>query len=1383
MKPTDTSSSSHARNPLPRLSFRLFQLLTGISVSVWTVSPLRADWSEVPPSQPTLCELPIDLEKAGGGWKFSPGFQVVRDDLLGRDVIENGAPTGWIRSRSSIDGPCEVVAWLRMTEMSAPYAMATLGCGAIGPDANPDTATSIRAMFNPPAPKTLVVSAGFGSTAASTYINQTGALKGNAARIRLPSYPGIYFRERFPSISPIMEEDFRREIETAMSKVPLVNHTWFELRIVYRPEALQVYKDGFLVAERQPAGLVAGDIHLMFNGGVRVASLTARRLEEETGGFFPVRIDNHCAAQSLGGKEAFSLLAESLPPAGNRVVVEGIPFDFSQRRNGMDHVDVGESLFHYRNQEGAYQADATWPGPQDLDPSRITLCVPNRPYARLWLIAAFDGRENHVPVVTARFYRPGAGFPVDAAREVPALVGGRGTKNDKSLPVKLANGKSGSLWLVPIDLDAVRINSEFREDLFLSLEITKQVFPYRNYPDPANYSWFQGGLPSGVRVFAMTLEEAPIRLKAGGNRWGNAYVAPEQPVWRIELENLRTRKMDARVSVTLTDPYGKETVYERGVRADPDTVTQIEFPIVTKGYGLHQVRTDVRIDGMPFDPRGGSHQGTLIQLPPDTRQGTSRWGVWNWMGGHGTNPNEAENLYVNRAAGARFARTGDLKTRRDWGLTSAPEHAWVYGPAPWSMKDPYDPKEYAAYGEEMGRSYAAMYEKSPDLPSVSIFSESAISEKITYGILPEYIGEGETVMSAEDRARFRGFMLTFKAATEGIRKLAPKAKIALGWCEPIFSVPFLEEKLPHELFDVIGIDVPQFERMPEMPIREVAPNRMWMLKQAMKKFGYEKVPVIHTESYYPASHELALGPRGSADSYVRTAVLSLALGSTTFGNCWSLQDCSGYWGSQHYGCCGILGRQPEANPKPAFASFATMTRLLDVAQYDGYVPTGSPSAYCVRFATPEKKTYCLWTIRGTRPLKLTFATEGKILRVDESGNETPLALEDLSATVDLSPTPIWVTTDAAAAIEKAQAGVAVYTEQPGTFTKLLEPLDKPWKYDPAEYERYAKNHWGAPRFAGPMKSEAVDSVERKSRVWRIALDTPPKERPLAAWYGVFAPETPVEIPGKARALGVWVNGRSNWGRIIYEIEDARGEIWQSIGKKDDWNCDDVHGWSFFNFDGWRYVEFPLPNHLPGDNYREKDTVWWNHSAEGVVDLPVRVTRLIIEQRTHNIYVDDLVAVPDRSVELSGLVAVYDDAGAMTEAPVRLQQAAAKAIQFPTIDLSALPNPIAGLRKSGTGVAPMIEKVAPPEHGYDGTRVDVTIQPVEEAKEYRVYVSAHESGANGQPMGKGDRPQVLVAGLRAECPLYVFATYVDKEGKESKPSEARRILLKNDFPMK
>src|SRR5581483_12429444 len=94
------------------------------------------------------------------------------------------------------------------------------------------------------------------------------------------------------------------------------------------------------------------------------------------------------------------------------------------------------------------------------------------------------------------------------------------------------------------------------------------------------------------------------------------------------------------------------------------------------------------------------------------------------------------------------------------------------------------------------------------------------------------------------------------------------------------------------------------------------------------------------------------------------------------------------------------------------------------------------------------------------------------------------------------------------------------------------------------------------------------------------------DRPLANRYGALVPIRPIVIPGKPKALGVWVKGNASWGRIAYQLRDAKGETWTSTGSKDEWNCDDTHGWSSINFEGWRYVRFPLPGSRPYDAARE-----------------------------------------------------------------------------------------------------------------------------------------------------------------------------------------------------
>jgi hypothetical protein len=557
---------------------------------------------------------------------------------------------------------------------------------------------------------------------------------------------------------------------------------------------------------------------------------------------------------------------------------------------------------------------------------------------------------------------------------------------------------------------------------------------------------------------------------------------------------------------------------------------------------------------------------------------------------------------------------------------------------------------------------------------------------------------------------------------------------------------------------------------------------MYFLQGEMERQGYADKEVVHTESYFPSSHRLALGHRQHANSIVRTAALSLAQGTDRFSFCWTLHDCEDYWGTQHYGCIGVIGRRPEYNPKPAAPAFATMTRLLDGITYDGVVETGSHSAFCLRFKAPDRLVYALWTIRGTRPIRLGAAEGTELRRVDENGNAFPLALEGGEAEVALSPTPVWVVARGGE-IASARVGEPAYGAAPEGHVVSLEDFEGPaWSYSPDPYHRFAENHWDVRRVPGPMDSELVRSEERGSTVWRLRLTEAPAEKPFISWYGVFTPPEPVEIPGKARALGIRARGNSGWGRIVYELEDAEGESYLSCGTKDAWNCDDTHSWSYFNFDGWRYMEFPLPGSSPGDDYREKDSVWWGHTGDGVVDLPLRLVRVIVEMPTHLIYADRQVAVEELSVELDDLVAVYRDAEMATESPVELQRAARGAVRAES-EGAALPNPIRRLREEGGLEAPEILGLRLPEQRRAGDRVHVRIRPMPQAAEYQVWVSAYPDGRGAQVMAGGAEPELLVSRLRPEVPLYLFATYKDAEGGQSRPSAARKTVLTDEFPMK
>ncbi|MBM4032539.1 MAG: hypothetical protein FJ291_12240, partial [Planctomycetes bacterium] len=480
--------------------------------------PTSGKWWRALPPGATLASLPMSIERAKSAWVVGPGLKVVHDEVIDTPVLEHsGGAVGFLRSKQPVEGPCEILALVRITEEKAPHHGATLACGVTGESASPRSAYALDAYSAPTTGRfCLTLAPSMGTPESRAYQTPRPPIE-DPIRIQWPHAATL--SDRFRDISPTWDEAFRLEIEAAMARVPLVHKTWFTLRIEIGVDAVRLWKDGFLVAERRPPGRIAGDLCLLLRGNVRVGALGAvcsagfspssrTRPEGRTTnleGFCPVRLGGACNAAA--GK---LLDSAAIPHFWQTVSVAAIPFEFPQpKTGGSDHVDVGESLFHYRNQSGYFDANTTWPEPGSLDPARIRFSVPNRPWRRLWLVAASDGQPNKAPIVTARFYRPRAGFAVDAAAEVPTLTarsargvaraGGTGVPPVR-LPVTLADGKSGSLWLVPIELDSVTIASRFREEHTLSLELTKQVHDWRAYPDPCVYDRFQGGPPSGVRI-------------------------------------------------------------------------------------------------------------------------------------------------------------------------------------------------------------------------------------------------------------------------------------------------------------------------------------------------------------------------------------------------------------------------------------------------------------------------------------------------------------------------------------------------------------------------------------------------------------------------------------------------------------------------------------------------------------------------------------------------------------------------------------------------------------------------------------------------------------------------------------------------------------------
>jgi hypothetical protein len=251
--------------------------------------------------------------------------------------------------------------------------------------------------------------------------------------------------------------------------------------------------------------------------------------------------------------------------------------------------------------------------------------------------------------------------------------------------------------------------------------------------------------------------------------------------------------------------------------------------------------------------------------------------------------------------------------------------------------------------------------------------------------------------------------------------------------------------------------------------------------------------------------------------------------------------------------------------------------------------------------------------------------------------------------------------------------------------------------------------------------------------------------------------------------------------VIYVLRDARGERWTSIGTQDQYNCDDVHSWSAFNFDGWRYVRFELPGHTGWDNFRKHGTTWWrSDGGDGVVDLPLTLEKIIVEQRSHILYVDDVQPAASGEVEFGKLFVEYADPADATPEAVRVSR-----LRMPQPQgVPGLPNPIAELQKTGVGELTAITKLEAPTQHNDGTTVHVHFQESAGAKNHFVWVSAHPDGRGAVNMTPaGAKSGVLVTGLRPALKFYFWVTHQDAQGKMSKPSPPATATLEDTFQEK
>lgn len=1302
-------------------------------------------------------------------------------DVDGQPVLLGGPNAAVLASVNKIAADSEVTIRLRLGAADGKPTSVYCSAGAKAPDD----------LSHGPLFLNLYVAPG---SEQETVVSQMPGLPGEAQGVYFP-----YTARLLPKNRLTWPEMVRSRVEQDVGSVPSLGKRWLTLRYVIRKNSAQVYVDGRLLRDAKGIGIEPeGHLRLTVHDGSQLASIRIRKLPPEDAVFETVSLDHHVNAS----------LKVTRSVSERPTIVNAVPFVIpAPDERGNNHVDVGRSWMRFGMLEGQYDpwsGEVTrWTGLMNGEAGRICFRVRNGQYSRLHLLAAFDGEPDKTPIVSAQFYRPSAGHPVHFSARAPLFT----ATSDAAVPIKLANDADGRLHLVTIPLEPEGLAS-FSDLEFLDFELTKEVQVYRAFPDPCYYSQHGAGLPSGVRVFGMTLERPAVEVEFQPDRFAHIWTAPDTPYYSVTLKNRSSQKQTVKLDLTTTSHDGLEkTATNQSVTLDPLWQQTVKLPISLKRYGYHNVRLQAH------DSQGKRTQTrSLAYLHPDTRERGnweegkgSLWGMWDWNGGHET-PKGLRRIEVAYAAGIESAMR-PLLAKDAQGSGEPPEEIAAFEKYGWLTHylayqtslnkavlgvefDPSRPAEMEAKYIEAIRKTAMATPSRINRPELALFFAEPIIGNVSVMSLPEFYGDPPYQMTDAEQANYKNFLDQFVIGARAIKKTWPNAKCFLPWGISSFPIPFLRHsKEATELMDGPAVDQVLFERLPEMQLHQVTfASALWQFKQAWIEAGKKwptKLITIEGGGLPSPATPGGLTQDQEADHSIRGELLLSAYGVTRHLGWPSLFRCAGAWGEQHYGG-GLIERLPLCSPKVAFAAHATMTRQLNRMNYVKAIETGSTSVFCLQFQHYKtgELLHVFWTLRGKRPISLSVPASAKVVVFDQMDNAAELTEQAGQVTFTAKSSVSYV--HGLQANAKVTLGEPNHSDaRPSSLVQHLGNVgDGSWKISEERDNDYETCHIDfVKKFPSKMTRQSLAApAEQGGKALSVHLDPPAKERKVMPFYTTLLPEKPITIAGKPSHLGLWVRAASDWGRFVYCLRDANGERWLSVGKKGEWNVDDTHCWSAFNFDGWRYLRFELPGNQPWDCYRDAGSSFWGNYGEGdgIVDLPLSLEKIIIERRTHVIKVDDLIPANPADVLLADLFAEYEIEAHRTDEAVRLSR-----LRMPQPkDAPALDNPIQKLTETGIGTPTTITKVAPPEREYDGTRCHVFFEPVAGAKSYDIWVSTYPDGRGAIRLATAwPQPGQLLTGLPANVALYLFVTSTGSDDKPSKPSTAKRILLKDDFPFK
>jgi hypothetical protein len=551
------------------------------------------------------------------------------------------------------------------------------------------------------------------------------------------------------------------------------------------------------------------------------------------------------------------------------------------------------------------------------------------------------------------------------------------------------------------------------------------------------------------------------------------------------------------------------------------------------------------------------HSAAFAVLGPDRRKAgyESPYGVWWFSGAHYGCDDAA-------IVGPMLHKAGFRKTIFGWTKSTEADFArWkvTQNQIGWIFKAD-DPA-----GTE--KKVAEWMAKFPHCKSILIFHES-------YGnYLPAELfgGKPEEDEQTVKQARRRVEIAT--QAARLYREKFPELKIIVGNTSASAAIigSLLRHGFDTSLMDYIGIETAAGQTgMPEK-LWEGGPQGAYLARDVARRFGRD-LPV--TGCYeYTARCERNLGAERHAEFYVRDVLMAHAYNYQHISP-GLLYDAGNAYAHTLWGAGGICRRYPLLYPKPAYVALAAVTAALDQVKFRRKIPTGSLTVYVLEFDRADgRRAYALWTPRASGELALEFPPDAAFELTEFYGAVSTPAASSGKLALTVGPAPQYLT--ATKPLTSARVARQITEDAPKGF-QVADKLDDAVAWPLVSDESLTKKTGELPRHVPGKFSVRQVVDDQRGKCLELELHGDAALSDCIGEYCTLAAARPAPIPGEPHTLGLWVKGNSCWGKIVFEFQDAAGNIWRTHANE--WH--DWQGELSINFDGWHFIQFPIDEQSP-----------------------------------------------------------------------------------------------------------------------------------------------------------------------------------------------------------